>query len=408
MADSPTIPALEGIDLMDASVFAAARDAEAFRVLRDEAPLFWNDEPTGGPGFWSVTRYADIDTVAKDAERFRNAAGTQIEDRRAEGEGPAQIHNLDAPRHRQLRSLLTSTFSPKRVRGMTERVREVSDRLIDEALEVGEVDLVEAFSAKLPLLVLLPMLGVPLADADRVLTWTNQMASEDPEFSGGPETAAHARDELFAYYQGLTEKRRAEPADDIVTTLVQSRPDGKLLKEDELGPYYQVLTVAGNETTRNLISGAVHTLCERELWPRLRTNPDMLEPGIEEMLRWVSPVINMRRTAATDVEIHGHTIRAGEKAVLWFASGNRDERAFDRPGEVILDRSPNKHLAFGSGPHFCLGAHLARLEARTLFQQLLNRDVRIELRGEPDRLLSNWFRGIKHLPVRLSRGSTVA
>jgi cholest-4-en-3-one 26-monooxygenase len=394
----------ESIDLLDANVFAAARDAEVFRVLRDEAPLHWNDEPGDGPGFYSVTRYADIEAVAKDADRFRNAQGTQIASRRAEGEGAAQIHNLDAPRHRQLRSLLTSTFMPRRVRGMAERVRDVSNQLIDAALEQGEVDLVDTVSARLPLLVLLPMLGVPVADAEKVLTWTNQMASEDPEFSAGPETAAQAREELFAYYRTLTEKRRIEPGEDIISTLVTAHVEDGSIERDELDPYYLVLTVAGNETTRNLVSGAVYTLCERALWPRLREDEKLLEPGIEEMLRWVSPIINMRRTAATDIEMHGRAIRPGEKVVLWFASGNRDERVFECPEEVWLDRSPNKHLAFGSGPHFCLGAHLARLEARVFFEQLLRRDVHIELRGESERLLSNWFRGIKRLPVRVTQG----
>lgn len=393
------------IDLLDAQLFADGRDGEVFRRLRDEDPLFWNPGPGDEPGFWSLTRHADVEAVAKDALRFGNGDGTQIPSRRAEGTGPRQIHNMDAPQHGPMRRLLTPTFMPRAVEKLVARVEEVTTALLDEALERGEFDFVEVVASRLPLLVFAPMLGVPVEDAHLLMRWTNESSSEDPEYSAGPETAARARDELFAYYADLTRTRRSCPADDVVSTLVRAQIDGAPLTQEWLNPYYMVLTVAGNETTRNLLSGSVALLGQRGLWPRLRADPGLVRSGVEEMVRWVSPVVHMRRTATEDVELHGRTVRAGEKVVLWFASANRDERAFDRPEEFRLDRAPNRHLGFGAGPHFCLGAHLARMETRVFFEQLLARDIDVELLGDPDPLLSNWFRGTKRLPVRMRQRS---
>jgi cytochrome P450 len=407
MVDPESCPVAreQGIDLLDARVFAEDRDGEAFRTLRDSAPLYWQPGPGEERGFWSVTRHADVEAIAKDADRFGNGAGTQIASRRAEGTGPRQIHNMDAPQHGPMRRILTSTFTPRAVEKLAGRVEEVTTALLDEALERGEFDFVEVIASRLPLLVFAPMLGVPLEDADLLLRWTNESSSEDPEYSAGPETAAKARDELFAYFTDLTAAKRRCPADDVVSTLVRAEVDGAALTQERLNPYYMVLTVAGNETTRNLLSGSVAVLGRGDLWPRLREGGQgLLRSGLEEMVRWVSPVVHMRRTATTDVHLHGRTVRAGEKVVLWFASANRDERVFDEPEDFRLDRTPNRHLGFGAGPHFCLGAHLARMETRVFYEQLLARDLRVELLGEPDRLLSNWFRGIKRLPVRVTRG----
>ncbi|MGD9988494.1 cytochrome P450 [Pseudonocardia sp.] len=399
------VPHPQDVDLLDVEIFAADHDGEVFRRLRDEAPLFWNAGPGEGEGFWSLTRYADVEAAAKDAARFGNADGTQIPSRRAEGDGPRQIHNMDAPDHGPMRRLLTTTFAPRAVEKLAGRVEEVAATLLDEALELGEFDFVKVISSRLPLLVFAPMLGVPVEDADLLLRWTNESSSEDPEYSAGPETAARAREELFAYFGELTAQRRGCPRDDVVSTLVQSQFRGAPITQDWLNPYYMVLTVAGNETTRNLLSGSVDALARHDLWPRLRAGDDaLLRSGIEEMIRWTSPVVHMRRTALADVELHGTTVRKGEKVVLWFAAANRDERAFDAPDEFRLDRTPNRHLGFGVGPHFCLGAHLARMETRVFYEQMLARDIHVEVLGEPDRLRSNWFRGIKRLPVRVTRG----
>jgi len=405
-AKSPSPPRLGGIDLLETGPFAAMRDGELFRTLRDEAPLFWNDEPGDEPGFWSLTRYADVEAVAKDPDTFCNSQGTQIlSRRRGEGEGaPPQIHNMDEPRHNLMRRPLISSFAPRGVEVMADRVREVTTQLLDEALELGEFDFVKVIASRLPLLVFAPMLGVPVEDAHLLLRWTNQISSEDPEYSAGPETAAAARTELFEYYHRLTAQRRAEPRTDVVSTLVGAEVEGCPLEQGELDSYYVLLTVAGNETTRNLLSGSVHALSAHRVWDELRENPGVLRSGLEEMVRWVTPVIHMRRTATRDVEMHGRTVHEGDKVVLWFASANRDERVFDEPDRFNLHRKPNKHLGFGAGPHFCLGAHLARLEVRVFYEEVLGRDLRIEVLDEPDRLVSNWFRGVKRMPVRVTQG----
>ncbi|QAY62288.1 cytochrome P450 [Xylanimonas allomyrinae] len=399
---SITAPTLDSIDLLDVRPFAEGRDGEAFRVLRDRAPVFWNDEPDG-PGFWSVTRYADVDAVAKDAATFSSADGTQIASRRAEGANHS-MHNMDAPRHLLLRKIMVPHFTPRRVAGWEGRIGDVVASLVDEAVACGELDFVATVAERLPLLVFAAMLGVPSQDAPRLLRWTNMIASEDPDHATTPDALVTARAELFDYFHALGAERLAAPQDDLVSVLMHAEVEGLRLRPEELDPFFLLLTVAGNETTRNLLSGGVEALGRHGLWPALASRPQVLPAAIEEMLRWVSPVINMRRTATVDTRLHGTHIAAGQKVVLWFASANRDERVFADADTFVLDRHDNPHLAFGAGPHFCLGAHLARLEVRLFFQELLRRGVAFEPAGEPDWLLSNWFRGIKRLPVRV-RGS---
>lgn len=394
-------PSAASIDLTDVSVFSEGRDAEILRHLRDEDPLHWNDEPDGGPGFWSVTRYADIRRIAADpAVTVRD--GTQIPSRRAEGAGARSIHHLDAPEHMKLRRLVVPDLRPSAVARWEEQIVEVVDELLDPWVGGDEFDLVPEISAQLPLLVLGRLLGVPAADCPDILRWTNQMASADPEYSDGPETAARARDEVFGYFRELEAARRSDPDDGLVSVLAHAEVDGEPLSRGQLDAYYLILMVAGNETTRNLVSGGVHALnLTPGAWPWIAAEPERLHPAIEEMLRWVSPVLCMRRTATAPIEMHGRTIAPGEKVVMWFVSGNRDDRVFDDADAFRPDRSGTDHLGFGWGPHACLGAHLARLEARVLFRRLAERGLEIEQTGAIDRLGSNFFRGTKHLPVRL-------
>lgn len=393
------------LDLTDLTAFAEGRDHEVFRALRDHDPLHWNDEP-GGRGFWSVTRYADIRQIASDHETFSSAEGTQIADRRAEGHGDPSIHNMDPPQQTALRRLVVPHVRPARIRQLEGEIVEAIDGLLDQALAEGgaeeDFDFVQTVAAQLPLLMIGRLLGAPAEACPHMQRWTNQMASEDPEYSAGPETAAKARDEVFAFFRDLESDRRAAPRDDLVSVLTHAEVDGKPLRRGQLDAYYLVMMVAGNETTRNLLSGGVVALgSEPEQWRSLVADRDRIPAAVEEMVRWVSPVLSMRRTATRDVELHGKTVKAGEKVVMWFCSGNRDERVFAEPDRFIGDRSPNEHVGFGWGVHACLGAHLARLEARLFFQRLIERGLRVELRAEPARLQSNFFRGIKRLPVRL-------
>jgi cytochrome P450 len=388
------------VDLMELDPFVAGEDGEIFRRLRDEDPCHWNDE-TDGPGFWSLTRYEDVKAAGSDWQTFSSAQGTQIQSRRAEGHGKPSIHNMDPPRHKPLRGLLTSDFARERVERMEPRAREVVREHLDRLTAAGDCDLVSTATMQIPILVFATMLGAPREDAPRLLEWTNVMSGQtDPDYVPEPGVVDRVRHEVAAYFQTLTQERRARPTDDLISVLVQGEIDGQRLEDDELFPYYLVLLVAGNETTRNMMTGAVLLMHDNpDEWARLRTGAVAPRQAIEEVVRMVSPIVCMRRTATRDVELHGRTIRAGDKVVLWFTSANRDERVFPEPDRLILDRTPNKHLGFGWGPHFCIGSHLARLEGEILLEELIQRDLTIDVTGDPTRLRSNFFRGIKRLPV---------
>ena len=391
------------IDLMDLRAFESGYADDVFAQLREHDPLHWNAEPNG-PGFWSVTRYADVKAVASDHETFTVTEGTQIASRRAEGEGARSIHHVDPPEHGPLRKIVTPHVRPAKVKALVPDIEAVIDGLLNKAVGAGPIDMVAEISAQLPLVMIGRLLGAPLEDCPNLLRWTNQMASEDPDYSEGPETAVRARDEVFAYFRALEEERRACPADDLVSVLTAAELDGVPLSRGYLDAYYLILMVAGNETTRNLLSGGVLALHENpHWWEELRENPGKIRTAVEEMVRWVSPVLSMRRTATRDVEMHGKTIRAGDKVVMWFCSANRDERVFDEPNVFRADRFPNEHLGFGWGEHACLGAHLARLEAKLFFTALVERGIDISVVDAPKRLQSNFFRGIKSLPVTMER-----
>lgn len=392
------------VDLMDLETFARGEDDGLFRQLREEAPLHWNDEPDG-PGFWSVTRYADVKAVALDHAAFTVTHGTQIPSRRAEGEGARSIHHVDPPEHGPLRKLAAAHIRATKVRQLEPDIVQVIDELLDRHIGVGEFDLVAAITSQLPLVMIGRLLGAPLEDCGHLLRWTNQMASEDPDYSDGPETAIRARGEVFTYFRALEEKRLACPADDLVSVLGAAELDGVKLSRGYLDAYYLILMVAGNETTRNLLSGGVLALHENpHWWDHLYDKAVPSRTAVEEMVRWTSPVLSMRRTATQDLEMHGRTVAAGDKVVMWFCSANRDERVFDAAHEFRADRTPNEHVGFGWGEHACLGANLARLEARLFFDRLVERNLRLEVVGEASRLHSNFFRGIKKLPVTLERG----
>lgn len=390
------------VDLLDLAPFEQGADGAVFRVLRDHDPLHWNDEPDG-PGFWSVTRYEDVKAVASDHELFTAVEGTQIQSRRAEGEGERSIHHLDPPRHGLLRRVVVPHVRPARIRSLESNIVAVIDDLLDRAVGAGEFDFVGRIAAQLPLVMIGRLLGAPVEDCPHLLRWTNQMASEDPDYSEGPETAVKARDQVFGYFRDLEAQRRACPAEDLVSVLTAAQVDGNPLNRGQLDAYYLILMVAGNETTRNLLSGAMVTLNDHpDQWALVRQEPERIPALVEELVRWVSPVLSMRRTATRDLEMRGRTVRAGDKVVMWYCSANRDERVFREADRFVADRTPNEHMGFGWGVHACLGAHLARLEARLFLKRLIERDLTVDLHGEPARLRSNFFRGIKRLPASIS------
>lgn len=395
---------VDEIDLMELGAFESGQDHELFARLRDEDPLHWNSEGDAGPGFWSVTRYEDVVAVANNHAAFSVREGTQIASRRAEGKGAPSIHHVDPPDHGPLRRIAAPHIRPVKVKALQPDILAVIDELLDAHVGQGPFDMVREISSQLPLVMIGRLLGAPLEDCPHLLRWTNQMASEDPDYSEGPETAARARDDVFEYFRGLEEERRACPADDLISVLTAAELDGQPLSRGHLDAYYLILMVAGNETTRNLLSGGTLALQENpQWWDAIREQPGRTRLLVEEMVRWVSPVISMRRTATRDVEIHGKSVRAGDKVVMWFNSANRDPRAFEQPDVFIGDRHPNDHVGFGWGEHACIGANLARLEAQLFFSRVAERNLAIQVVEDPKRLRSNFFRGIKSLTVQLEQ-----
>jgi cytochrome P450 len=390
-----------GIDLMDLSVFAGDREIPVFDDLREQDPVHWNAPSSRGPGFWALTRYRDVRDAASDHRRLSSAGGTQIMDRKVEGEN-ASLHNMDDPEHAQLRRVAIPYLRAVKLKRWQETIDEAVSGLLDEAEEHGTFDMVDLISARLPMLVLSRVLGVPAAEAPRMVDWTNRMTSSDPDQTVNQAALAEAREELMSSFATLTERRRAEPADDLISVLAHGTKNGQPLTRAELAGYYIVLVAAGNETTRHLLSGGTLALHETPgAWARLMADHDLLAPAIEEMFRYVSPVACMRRTALEDLTIGETAIACGDKVVLWFSAANRDPDVFSAPHEFRIDRAPNEHLTFGWGIHFCLGAHLARAEVRAFLEQALRRGIRFELAGPPRRVRHNIFRGWSQLPVRV-------
>lgn len=393
------------IDLTDMRPFVAGTQHDLFRELRDHDPLHWNNESDGGRGFWSLTRYTDVRDGATDHERLSSAEGTQLAERRVEGKLHS-LHNMDEPEHGKLRRIAIPYLRAVKIKRWQESIAESVTTLLDEAEAAGELEFVHAVSANLPIRVLARVLGVPAEDCARLAELSNVAHIQDPEYVTTDGEREAAREQLFDYFRDLSAKRRADPQDDLVSVLVQGQVDGEPLSWEQLAAYYIVLMAAGNETTRHLISGAVDAFHRfPEEWQRLRANRSLLPSAVEEMFRWVSPVAFMRRTALAPIDWHGRTIEPGQKVVLWFGSANRDERVFSDPDRFVVDRTPNDHLTFGWGVHFCMGAHLARAEVVALFGQMLDRGLDVRQTAPPHRLEASMFAGIKRMPVSITRSS---
>lgn len=387
------------IDLTDLQAWSDDAEMGLLARLRAEDPLHWNDLPDGD-GFWSLTRYDDVRDAATEASVLSSAHGTQIVSRKVEGHLQS-LHNMDDPQHAGLRKVTISHLRAVKVREWHEVIDESVSRLLDEALsQSGTFDLVDVVSARLPMLVLARVLGVPAEDGPRMVDWTNSLTSTDPDANVDATQLVHVRDDLLGYFQTLVEERRLRPQDDLISILVQGKVDGRLLTWDEIAAYIIMLVAAGNETTRQAVSGGTIELSKIPgSWQRLATEDKLLALTVEEMLRYVSPVGSMRRTATADLELHGKTVRTGEKVVLWFSAANRDPEVFADPETFVLDRTPNEHLTFGWGVHFCLGAHLARAEMTSFFQEMLDRRLQFVVEGTPERLPHQLFRGWSQVPV---------
>lgn len=390
------------VDLMDLSIFRGDREMPVFDDLRQNNPVYWNAPSERGPGFWSLTRYEDVKAAASDHMRLSSAQGTQIVDRKVEGK-LSSLHNMDDPEHADLRKITLPHLRAVKVKQWQHAIDEAVAVLLDEAAhQAGEFNMVKQISARLPMLVLSRVMGVPAADAPRMVDWTNRLTSSDPDDSVDEQQLSVARDEVMAYFEKLTEQRRREPTNDLISVLANAEIKGRRLTWDELAAYYILLVAAGNETVRHATSGGT-ILFDRnpDAWQQLGRNPDLVPAAVEEVVRWVSPVAALTRTAVEPVTIGGTEIAVGEKVALWFSAANRDPEIFEDPHEFRIDRNPTEHLAFGWGGHFCLGVHLARAEMRTFWSEVVRRGVRFEVTGEPVRVNHNIFRGWTDVPVRM-------
>ncbi|MEX0666550.1 MAG: cytochrome P450 [Acidimicrobiia bacterium] len=391
-------------DLFDLSLFESGPPHEVFRRLREESPVCFLPEPDG-PGYWAVTGYDDVFEVSRHPQLFGSNPNTMIKDVDGDGGGAGEIMlNQDAPRHTQLRKLVNRGFTPRQITILEPRIREIVSRLLDAAAANGAFDLVTEVSVELPLQVIAELVGVPEDERHTVFAWTEKMMSiDDPDLGGTIDDARAAMAEMFAYADRLCGERTGGDGADLLSVLLAAEVDGDRLTQMDVDLFFMLLMNAGSETTRNLVTGGVNTLFEHpEQRARLAADPELLPSAIEEMLRWVTPVMHFRRTARADTELGGQAISAGDKVVMWYVSANRDDAAFEHPDRFDVGRTPNDHVAFGAGgPHFCLGASLARLEARVMFEELVTRFPDLEPAGPPRRLRSNFIHGIKELPVQI-------
>jgi cholest-4-en-3-one 26-monooxygenase len=406
----PTPPTgIDPLDLVDPERFARrGYPHEAWTCLRAEAPVAYL-EPAGYQPFWAITKHADITDIAAQPVRFSNEHGLILGRTGAPAQPTEMVVTLDPPRHGPLRRVGMRRLTPRAIRSRQEEIDRLAAEVLDEVVvadDAEEFDFVERIAAPLPIAVIAWFLGVPGSDRELLFRWTNEViGKDDPEFRRPGETPGEtirrARGEMHAYLGELIERRRREPGDDLVSELLAAEIDGKPLTEVQLLSYCELVVEAGNETTRNAISGGLLAFSEhRSEWERLRDRPELLPDAVEEILRYVSPIIHFTRRATEDSEVRGVKIREGEHVALFFASANRDEEVFDGPFAFRIDRHPNPQLAFGFGEHFCMGAHLARLEMETVFRHLLTRLASFEVSGPVERLNSAVNGGIKHLPVR--------
>jgi cholest-4-en-3-one 26-monooxygenase len=396
---------IETIDIQSNDIYVDGPPFEKFAWLRDNAPALrhpgMNDLDV--EWFWALTRHADVVEVSRQFQTYSSERNGVLLMERDNMEETRLLTDIDPPEHTRMRGLVNRGFTPRAIKLMSDNYIAVTEQLVAEAIEEGQVEFVTKVAAELPLIAIAQMMGIPVEDRSRVFDWSNRMIGQnDADYSGGLDDAAAAAIELYGYAQELADDRRAAPRDDIISILVAAEGNDALT-EHEFNMFVLLLAVAGNETTRNAISHGVNALIEHpDQWELLRDNPSLVDSAVEEILRWSTPVNVFRRTATCDVELHGETIREGDSVAMFYASANRDETVFANPDRFDITRDPNPHVTFGGGgPHFCLGANLARLEMRTLFGELARRCERIEPTGEVTRLRSYFINGIKTLPVNL-------
>jgi cytochrome P450 len=373
--------------------------------LRNHDPVHRHAEPAG-PGFWVLTRHADVKAVGRDAETFSSVPTIAIEDTEVfDIAGHQMMLMMDPPRHTRYRRLLNNRFTPRAAGRLEDRIDDMARQIVDGVIERGECDLVTDVAGELPSFVVADLLGLPLEDGRRLYELTEIIHTAPAALPEGAQEAAVG--EMFNYASEVAKEKRARPSDDVSSVLLQSEVDGCPLDDIDFNLFFLLLVDAGGDTTRNLVAGGVLALFDHpDERARLTADLDGLLPtAMDEMLRWVSPVVYMRRTATRDTLIGDQAIAAGDKVVMYYGSANRDDAVFTDPDRFDVGRLANDHVAFGGGgPHFCLGAHLARLEISSMFRQLLTRMPDLSANGPVEWLPSNFISGPKHMPVRFTPG----
>ena len=399
------------IDLSDPRTFLDGVPNDYYRVLREQSPVHWQSERKlrgflPGPGYWVLTRYEDVEHVSKHPELFSSERGTSsLNDlpERLRKLAYDQLIQMDPPGHTELRNLMNVQFKPREVGETESHMRRVVTETLDQLEGRPEFDFVDGVSAPVSLRILTNFLGVPDEYTARFYRWTNQTMRFGEPGIVPMFRARFALAQIFLQSTLLERKRRQRLLGDPFSQLVHGEFKGAPLTRQMIQVNFFLLIVAGNETTRNALSGGIQALCEHpEQLELLARQPELLPQAIEEMLRWVSPVMQFRRTATRDTQIGDREIREGDKAVMYYGAANRDPAIFDRPEVFDITRKPNPHLAFGIGTHFCMGSHIARLEMRVTLEEFLKRYPTFELAGKPERLESNFISGINRLPLRLA------
>jgi cholest-4-en-3-one 26-monooxygenase len=397
------------IDLTNPDTYQGDVPRDVFSYLRREAPVYWHEDPQQGVGFWAVTRQADLDFISKNPQLFSSAEKSCLLNE-SDPERLAllrlQLINMDPPDHLKYRRLVRNAFTPKQVDSYEARFREIARDIVDQAVAGGRCEFVQDIASELPLIAICELMGVPLEKRQRLFELTNIMLGmDDPELTTTEEDGTLAMMEMFFLAQELAERHRANPQDDIVNVLLNGTVEDEPLTDEEFCHFFLLLIVAGNETTRTVTSHGMRLLMEHpEQYQMLVDHPDLLEGAIEEFLRFNPAVIAFRRTAMEDVELGGQEIRKGDKILLYYAAASSDEAVFEDADTFDITRAQrqdirNQHRAFGIGEHFCMGSHLARLELKVIFEEILKRIRNPSLDGEINWLRSNFIHGIKSMPI---------
>ena len=396
-------------DLADPDSYLNGVPLDWFAALRRQQPVSWQEDLRIGVGYWAVTRREELDLVAKNPELFSSAERTCFYPERSVDEAAAMrklLINMDPPDHVKYRRIIRNAFTPRQVDSYEPRFRAIAREILDKVAPAGRCEFVKDVAAELPLIAICELMGIPLEDRHQFFEWTNTMiGSQDPELAVDAQAIAAAHFQVFQYGRTLAERYRRSPEHNIVGALIDARVADEHLTEDEFCNFFLLLVVAGNETTRTVTSHGMRLLIEHpEQYRRLQAQPALVPHAIEEFLRYNTAVIQFRRTAMADVELGGASIKRGDKVVLFYPSANHDETVFTRPELFDVERDrrddiKNEHRAFGFGEHFCLGAHLARLELRVIFDEIVARIHNPRFESPPRWMRSNFISGIKSMPI---------